>query len=204
MDIRGNTLAFAHLFGLPLVPLRLARHFVALGTDPDFAVAVGLLVAAALLLGDKLGARIALLGPPLALGLTEWVAKPLVGRNEVIAQNGAPLLGFPSGHTTAVAALAMAATVVAYRRWGLRGLVGAAPLAALLPLAMVATVVRLHYHLLSDGIGGVAVGYGTVLGVVAVVARPAAKGAGSEGGLTRLRRRRGPGLPTRPLDRRRG
>jgi len=35
-----------------------------------------------------------------------------------------------------------------------------------------ATVIRLHAHLLSDALGGVAVGYGTVLAVVALVAHP--------------------------------
>jgi membrane-associated phospholipid phosphatase len=177
IDSRGDQLAGAHPLGLPLVPLSLAQRYVRLGTGPDFAVAVAVLVAAALLLGDRIAALIALVGPPAALALTEWVLKPLVGRREgldrgVILQRATGPLGFPSGHTTAVAALATAAAVVAYRRWGLRGLVGAAPFVAVFPLAMVGTVVRLHIHVLSDALGGLAVGYGTVLAALAVVARP--------------------------------
>ncbi len=158
MDIRGHRLVDARPLGIPVVPLRLASAYDHLGDTTVFAVLVTAAAVSALWLRDRAGAVLAVLGPATTLVLTEVVGKPLVARDEQGAY------GFPSGHTAALAALAMVVALVAYRRWGRRGLIATVPGLVLAPGAMVAAVVRLRAHLLSDALAGVVLGFGTVLG----------------------------------------
>lgn len=96
---------------------------------------------------------------PVAVALTEFVLKPVIGRTPW----GAP---FPSGHVAAVAALVTVLTVLLART-----ATKAAPvlgvalgLAALLVTAAVAIgVVGARLHHFNDTVGGAAVGVGTVL-----------------------------------------
>ena len=108
---------------------------------------------------DRLGAAVALLGPFVALVITEVVAKPIVDRTK---GNG---LAYPSGHVTGATALAAVAVVLAYRHWGHRFAARVALVAAALPLLVGAGVVRLGWHYATDVVGGLAVGAASVLGV---------------------------------------
>jgi membrane-associated phospholipid phosphatase len=104
-----------------------------------------------------------LLAPGLALAVTEWVLKPLVGRT---LRGG---LAYPSGHTTASFAAGTLLILLSYRWGGLRR----AAVTAALWLVPVATLVlylldhRLHYP--TDMLGGVGIGIGVPLLVAAAM-----------------------------------
>jgi membrane-associated phospholipid phosphatase len=107
------------------------------------------------------GAALFALAVPAAVALTEFVLKPLAGRT----LRG--YLCFPSGHTTALVALAAICAVLLAgpARPRLPGAVrlllvlGAALVAAAVATAMVA----LGYHYFTDTVAGTAVGIGMVL-----------------------------------------
>jgi len=158
IDYRGYLLVWQH----PVLPVSVELRVEAIGTTPVFATFVVALVIIALLLRDRVAAVIALIGAPLAVELTDVIGKPLVDRREGLHY------GFPSGHTTATAALATLAILITYRRWGPKALI-AAPIFAALPLVMLVSVVQLKAHLFSDAIAGVFVGAGTILAVAGLV-----------------------------------
>jgi len=120
---------------------------------------IGILTASSLILKDNFSAAVAVTGPPLAVVIAEGLLKPIVGRQE----NG--IYGFPSGHATALAALVASVALLAYRRWGRRALLAAAPFLPLLPLVMTIGLVQTHWHQMSDAIAGDLIGAGTVLGI---------------------------------------
>ena len=107
------------------------------------------------------GAALACLAVPAAVTLTEYVLKPLVGRTIL----GYP--SFPSGHATALFALAATCAVLLAgpARPRLPGAVrlllalGAGIVAAAVAIAMVAR----GYHYFTDTVAGTAVGIGMVL-----------------------------------------
>lgn len=138
LDVRAGHAVSARPLGIPLVPVRLARPYERLGDTGEFALLVVVVASWAAWVRDRAGAVLAVVGPAVTLVLTEVVGKPFVARREGTAY------GFPSGHTAAIAALSMVGLLVAWRRWGRRGLLAAAPPAALAPLAMAVTVVRLR------------------------------------------------------------
>ena len=143
---------------------RMFHRLVWLGS-PRFvgvaAVALGLWRVAR---RDALGAALAVITPVLAGALTEFVAKPIIGRR---LHGG---LAFPSGHVTAATALAGVAVAMAVRQWGHRATWVVVP-AALVPLGVSAGVVRAGFHYVTDAIGGIAMGTAAVLlGVVIVSA----------------------------------
>jgi len=126
------------------------------------------------------GAALAGLAVPAAVALTEYVLKPLVGRTI----RGDPC--FPSGHATAMFALAAACAVLLAgpARPRLPGAVrlllvlGAALLAAAVATAMVA----LGYHYFTDTVAGTAVAIGVVLLTALLIDRAArSPRAGSRG-----------------------
>ena len=126
------------------------------------------------------GAALAGLAVPAAVALTEYVLKPLVGRTI----RGDPC--FPSGHATAMFALAAACAVLLAgpARPRLPGAVrlllvlGAALLAAAVATAMVA----LGYHYFTDIVAGTAVAIGVVLLTALLIDRAArSPRAGSRG-----------------------
>jgi membrane-associated phospholipid phosphatase len=157
---------------------------VDLGSTRTATIICVVLVLACLALRRPRGAVLIAVAVPVAIGITEYVLKPLFGRT----LGGG--LSFPSGHETVVSAMAAAAIVVltgtarpalpAALRWLLVAVAAAA--AVVLAPALVA----IHYHYLSDTIGGAAMGLGTVLAtalgldaVIAWLARTRAGGAGS-------------------------
>jgi len=127
------------------------------------------------------GAVLAGLAVPAAVALTEFVLKPLVGRT--IHGDAS----FPSGHATALFALAATTTVLLAGplRPRLPGAVrlllilGAVLIAAAVPTAMVA----LGYHYFTDTVAGAAVGIGVVLLTALLIdrARPAEPDAATTG-----------------------
>ena len=132
------------------------------------------LVLACLVTRRWRGAVLAALAVPAAMTLTEFVLKPLVGRSIGGYDS------FPSGHATAMFALAASCAVLLAnpprprlpRAVRLLLVAGAILVAVAVPVAMVA----LGYHYFTDIVAGTAVGIGTVLLIALLIdlARPAA------------------------------
>jgi membrane-associated phospholipid phosphatase len=133
------------------------------------------LVLACLVTRRWRGAVLAVLAVPAAMTLTEFVLKPLVGRSI------RGYASFPSGHATAMFALAAICTVLLAnpprprlpRVVRLLLAAGAGLVAVAVPVAMVAQ----GFHYFTDIVAGAAVGIGTVLLVTLLIdlARPAAR-----------------------------
>ena len=132
------------------------------------------LVVACLVTRRWRGAALAGLAVPAAVALTEYALKPFVGRTI------SGYHSFPSGHATAMFALATICAVLLAnpprprlpRVARLLLVIAAVLVAAAVPVAMVA----LGYHYFTDIVAGTAVGIGTVLLVALLIdlARPAA------------------------------
>ncbi|MDQ6728004.1 MAG: phosphatase PAP2 family protein [Actinomycetota bacterium] len=127
------------------------------------------LVAAAAVIGlaavawsrrDIRAFAVCLLGPALAVVMTDQVLKPLVDR-----RHGAGL-AYPSGHATGAAAVATLAVVLFHRWGGRRAAARLMPVACALPVVMGVALVRLAFHYPTDVVGGTAMGVATVVCVV--------------------------------------
>jgi len=119
------------------------------------------------------GVALAVLAVPVASGLTEGILKPLIGRTI----DG--LLSLPSGHTTAVFAMAtlgavlLAGTPARARARRARRLVILA--AYVLATAVAVGMVAQGFHYFTDTIPGVGVGVGTVLLIALLIDAVAAR-----------------------------
>ena len=171
LDVRTAQPVFSHAFGVSLVPVRVATQFVKLGNPVPYAGLVLALVVLAASRRDWVSTATAASGPALAVFTAEHL-KPHFGRTE----GGAD--AFPSGHTTALTALAVVVVLVVWRQRGWRSLAVSGPLAVALSGGMVLTVVRLHAHLMSDALAGVFLGAGTVTGMATVLCLPHRRRAG--------------------------
>ncbi len=153
-------------------PLHLLSRLGGLLSVAELTVA---LVLACLVTRRWRGAALAALAVPAAVTLTEFLLKPLVGRS---------IRGyatFPSGHATAMFALAAICAVLLAnpprprlpRAVRLLLVAGAVLVAIAVPVAMVA----LGFHYFTDIVAGTAVGIGTVLLITLLLdlARPAAR-----------------------------
>jgi membrane-associated phospholipid phosphatase len=131
--------------------------------NPLWVVPICVVIAAACLAARRFRAALLVaIAVPLAGGLTDYVLKPLVDRTNYGS------LTYPSGHTSAVAAMAVAGVVLltgpgrpalpAAARWLL-----SAALLALIPWVAVGLVIA-HFHFFSDTIGGAGVAIAVVLG----------------------------------------
>jgi membrane-associated phospholipid phosphatase len=135
-----------------------ARGF---GNPQWVTVICAALVLASLALRRYRGALLAAIAVPLAGGITEFALKPLFDRRI----HG--FLSFPSGHVTAVSAMAATGIVLLLgparppvpvaARW-----LGSA-VAVLVVLTVAVSVVVGNFHYFTDTIGGAGVGTGTVL-----------------------------------------
>jgi len=94
-----------------------------------------------------------LVGPVLAVGVSDWVIKPVVHRTY------ADVVSFPSGTVTAVAAVATVALLATPDPW--RSIVAA--LGGTVTVLEVMSVVALRWHYPTDALAGLAVGVGVVL-----------------------------------------
>jgi type IV secretory pathway TrbD component len=134
-----------------------AKQIVHLGSDRALVIGVIVLCAVALLRRDWVRAVACVVAPLAAVIVVELVAKPLVGRT--FADSGA--LSYPSGTVTVIACLAAGALLVAPGIVKLPvGLIGAAAVAA-----VSVAVLTLHWHYLTDSLGGVCIGYGAVFAI---------------------------------------
>jgi membrane-associated phospholipid phosphatase len=156
---------FDHAVDAPVVGWFGGHHGLALwlafpgSLIPAITISAAIVVAC-VLAGRLNGALLALMAVPVAGGVTEYLVKPLVHRT---------LLGgiaYPSGHTTAIVALAATLTVLLLDppRPGRAVAARAAILAVAyaLVVGVVIGLIGLRWHYFTDTVAGAAVGGGTV------------------------------------------
>ncbi len=114
---------------------------------------------------DVEGGLLAVAGPGVALVVAEFVAKPLVGR-----QDPAGSWSFPSGTVTAVAAALAVSVILVYRWAGLTRAIAAALMLAVVPIVMCVAVVELRWHYATDAAAGLALGVAVACAIAAVLA----------------------------------
>jgi len=102
-------------------------------------------------------------GPALAIALTDVVLKPLVDRHL------GPGLAYPSGHATGAAAVSVLALVLLHRWRGWRATARFAPVALALPVGTGLALVRLAFHYPTDVVGGTAMGTATVIALAVLL-----------------------------------
>ena len=133
-------------------------------------VLTAVIVVCCLMAGRLDGAVLAAAAVPVAEGLNDGLLKPLVHRTYLGA------LTYPSGHTTAVFAMAATITVLLLgapreRKAGaFRVLVPVA--AGLLAVVVVIALIGLRFHYFTDTVAGAALGIGTVCGLALVLDLP--------------------------------
>lgn len=142
-------------------PLR-AEEVVRLGDRTAVVFVAVCLAALALLWRDRVGAIVAVAGPGLTGGLTEYVIKPLVN---VPSPVGART--YPSGHAGGATAIALVAVIVVYRRWGRAPGLVLAPAAGGFAVLVCAALLRLDFHYPSDVLGGAILAALVVVGLTA-------------------------------------
>lgn len=164
LDSRVDNWLFRHAGSGPQV-----MRVVGLG-NPLWVTVICVLTGLACLVTRRYrGVLLVAIAVPLAGGISEYALKPLFDRTITGA------LAYPSGHVTAVSAMAVTIAVLltgasgpplpAALRWLARGL-------ALLTVACVAmAVVIVHFHYFTDTIGGACVGTGTVLATALLLDR---------------------------------
>ncbi|MGH3829574.1 MAG: phosphatase PAP2 family protein [Pseudonocardiaceae bacterium] len=141
-------------------PLTLA--LVSLGNPAQAAILVAAVAGAAAAARRWSGVLLVIVGTVISVTITELILKPLVGRLRY------GHLTFPSGHTTAVAAIALAtAILIGGARWP-RGVTsrlaaGLAPVAVAVGVAL--SLVAQHIHYTTDTVAGYCVALATVLAV---------------------------------------
>ena len=140
------------------------------GAGLPAALCTAVVALACVAAGRTNGAVLAAGAVCLSVGAVEWVLKPLVDRT----YDG--FLTFPSGHTTAVFALAASSVLVHPSRrhggWWSRTAVAAA---VVLACVVASAVVALRWHYFTDTVAGAAVGIGTATGVALVLDTPWAR-----------------------------
>jgi membrane-associated phospholipid phosphatase len=148
--------------------LGLGLWLIAPGSPAPAAVLSASIAVACLLAGRLNGAVLAAAAVPVASGLVEFLLKPLVHRTYLGD------LVYPSGHTTAIFALAATVTVLL--------LASPRPARVLIPAAactvgvvVAVTLIGLRFHYFTDTVAGAAVGIGTVCGLVLVLDLPSAR-----------------------------
>jgi undecaprenyl-diphosphatase len=141
---------------------------------PAPAVMLSAAIAVACLLAGRLnGAVLAAAAVPVANGLVEGLLKPLVHRTYL------GNLTYPSGHTTAIFALAATVTVLLLvpprpaTVGALRVLIPAVACAAGVVTAIGLIALRFHYF--TDTVAGAAVGIGTVCGLALLLDLPSTR-----------------------------
>lgn len=146
---------------------RLLLFLAGPGTRLPAFVATAVLVVGCLVARRLNGAVLAALAVPLAIGLNEYVLKPLVDRRYLGS------LVYPSGHTAAVVTLAATLTVLALGsgRWRRLALV-VVVLAWADTLVVVMAVIALRWHYFSDTVGGAALAVGVVCGLALILDLP--------------------------------
>lgn len=150
----------------------LGELLISPGSPLPAGVLSAIIVVGCLLAGRFNGALLAATAVPVAEGLNEGLLKPLVHRTYL------SILTYPSGHTTAVFALAATVTVlliVPPRQGKARALRVPVAVAACVVACVVAiALVGLRFHYFTDTVAGAALGIGTVCGLALLLDLPAA------------------------------
>jgi membrane-associated phospholipid phosphatase len=148
----------------------LAARLASPGSLIPAAVLTAGIAIACVLAGRLNGAVLVLLAAPVSVGLDERLFKPLFGRTYL------GNLAYPSGHATAM--FAVAATVAVLLGFAPQPVKARGPrlavLAAtwLLGCIVAAAVIGLRWHYFTDTVAGAAVGLGTVCGLALILDRP--------------------------------
>jgi len=155
--------------GHPGLALRLAAP----GSLIPAGAASAAIAVACLLAGRLNGAVLAAAAVLAAVGLTDGLLKHLFHRTYL------GVLSYPSGHTTAMFALAAVVTVLLLlppRPASAAALRAVIPAAACVLGGVVAiAVIGLRWHYFTDTVAGAAVGIGTVCGLALILDLPAAR-----------------------------
>jgi undecaprenyl-diphosphatase len=138
----------------------ITRVLITLGDPAQMVILVATVAGAAAVVRRWSGVLLAIVGTITAATITEVILKPLIGRLRF------GYLSFPSGHTTAVAAVAVAAAILlGSARWprstALRLLGGVVAVAVAVGVALSLVAQRVHY--LTDTVAGCCVAVATVL-----------------------------------------
>jgi membrane-associated phospholipid phosphatase len=144
----------------------LTGALISLADPPHAAVVLAVVAVAAALARRWSGVILTLGGTLTAVTITEVILKPLVGRLRY------GHLTFPSGHTSAVAAIALATVILLIgaqrpRSVALRGLAGLA--AAVVAVSVAVALIAQHVHYATDTVAGCCVGVVTVLGLALIL-----------------------------------
>jgi membrane-associated phospholipid phosphatase len=133
---------------------------VSLGNPTQATILVAAVAGAAAAARRWSGVLLTIVGTATAVAITDLILKPLIGRQSY------GHLSFPSGHTTAVAAIAFAtAIMIGGAQWprnmALRLVVGFAAVAVAVGVAISLVALRIHYA--TDTVAGYCVALATVL-----------------------------------------
>ncbi|MFN2478453.1 MAG: phosphatase PAP2 family protein [Pseudonocardiaceae bacterium] len=140
----------------------ITKALVSLGNPAQAAVLVAAVAGAAAVARRWAGVLLTIVGTVTAVAITDLILKPLIGRLSY------GHLSFPSGHTTAVAAIAFAtAILISGARWPrsmtLRLVAGLAAVVVAVGVAISLVALRVHYA--TDTVAGYCVALATVLAV---------------------------------------
>jgi membrane-associated phospholipid phosphatase len=139
-----------------IFPSEYTRHYLTYLADlgRPRVVAPGVVISAFIaFFSDRRRVITCLAAPVIAILITEYLAKPAVGR-----MFGGSLC-YPSGHMTSVAALICAFVIAVPKRWR----TAAAVLGTLLGIAVGITLMLLRWHYLTDVIAGASVSIASTL-----------------------------------------
>lgn len=170
--------SFDHAVDSPIISMFRGRQgqslwLAAPGSSIPATALCAAIVLACLLSGRLNGAILAALAFPAAVGLDDGLLKHLFHRT-YLGQ-----LAYPSGHTTAIFALAATAAVLclgplrparARPLWVVIPVIG-----CLLGLAVAVGVIGLQWHYFTDTVAGAAVGIGAACGLALILDLPAAR-----------------------------
>jgi hypothetical protein len=134
------------------------HDIAAIGAAGPILVMSGFLFIWAASRRDAPAAAVSVFGPLVAVLTAEHIVKPLVDRRVLVGS-----LSYPSGTTTAAAAVAAVAVWLVWRFAGARLAGFALVPAAAVSFAVAVAVVGLSWHYLTDSVAGVAYGAGVVL-----------------------------------------
>ena len=171
--------AFDRAVDAPFINVFHGHHYAAFllgrpGSERPALIMVVAIVIGCLLAGRLSGALLAALGLVVSEGITEEILKPLVNRTYLGS------LVYPSGHMTAIAALAATLTVLLLlppqpaRARVLRYIVLAA--AYILVIVVPIGLLGLRWHYFTDLVGGAALSVGTVIALAFILDAPLVRG----------------------------
>ena len=141
---------------------RIFPRLADMGSAREVAAVAIVLGLIGLVKRDGTALALSVLGPLVAVAITEYAAKPLVGR----VRDGA--YQYPSGHCTGASAVGTVGVLLLWR-YGGRPAVGRLGWLFIVPPVLVLVAVqRLRFHDLTESVAGLATGAGTVLAVEAL------------------------------------